>query len=483
MAYKHGVYVKEQATALAAPLTGTAGLQVVVGTAPVNMLSNPADAVNKPLLVNTFAEACEAVGYSDNFAAYTLCQSIYAAFQVMHCGPLVLINVLDPKKHTADIEEATLQVNAGTAMLDVKGVLLDTLTVKTEETALTAGKDYLATFGEDGGVVIALMADGAAAAATTLTVTEKTLDATKVTAADIVGSVDAVTGAESGLEVVRQVYPRLGMTPGILLAPGWSKEPAVAAALQAKCGEINGVFRAVCVLDVDSSETGAARYTDVKEAKEAAGMSSANAFAVWPCVKLEDKVCSGSAAAAALMAHTDSVNGDVPNMSPDNKMIGMSAACLEDGTEVYLDQTQANELNGVGVATWLNMNGWRMWGNNTAAYPANTDPKDRWINTRRFMIWAANSFILTYFQKVGSVMNDRLIESIVDSENMRGNSFVSRGLCAGYEIEYREEDNPVTELMNGHIAFHMYVTPFTPAEHIEDTIEFDPNALQTALGL
>ena len=32
--YKHGVYVNENATSLTAPVTGNAGLQVVVGTAP-----------------------------------------------------------------------------------------------------------------------------------------------------------------------------------------------------------------------------------------------------------------------------------------------------------------------------------------------------------------------------------------------------------------------------------------------------------------
>ena len=51
MAYKHGVYTSEVATSMVAPITGTAGLQVIVGTAPVNMLKDPAAAVNVPLLV------------------------------------------------------------------------------------------------------------------------------------------------------------------------------------------------------------------------------------------------------------------------------------------------------------------------------------------------------------------------------------------------------------------------------------------------
>ena len=48
MAYKHGVYTSEVATSLVAPIEGTAGLMVVVGTAPVNMLADPAGAVNRP---------------------------------------------------------------------------------------------------------------------------------------------------------------------------------------------------------------------------------------------------------------------------------------------------------------------------------------------------------------------------------------------------------------------------------------------------
>ena len=245
--YKHGVYTSEQATSMTAPVTGTAGLQVVVGTAPVNMLEHPEQAVNTPLLVYNYKEAVAAVGYHDDFAAYTLCESISAAFSVVGTGPLVLINVLDPAKHTADIAETTVQVNSGVAVLDVVGVLLDKLTVKSGSTALTRDTDYTASFNNDGTLNIVPLTGGKAASATTLTVTGKKLDPNKVKAADIVGGVDAATGKETGLEVVRQIYPKLSMTPGILLAPRFSMDATVAAALQAKTKEINGVFKA-CLL-------------------------------------------------------------------------------------------------------------------------------------------------------------------------------------------------------------------------------------------
>ena len=236
MAYKHGVYVRENATSLTATIAGTAGLQVVVGTAPVNLAKDPAAAVNKPVLVNSFAEAVEAMGYSDDFAAYTLCQSMDAAFRVVGCAPLVLINVLDPAKHSVNLTEQTVQVNNKVAVLETEGVLLDGLTVKNGSSAMKAGTDYTAAFDDAGHVMITLIGS---ATASTLTVTGKKLDPSKVTAADIVGSVTASTGAVTGLEAVQQVYPMLGMTPGVLLVPGYSKDATVAAAMQAKCTALN----------------------------------------------------------------------------------------------------------------------------------------------------------------------------------------------------------------------------------------------------
>lgn len=190
-----------------------------------------------------------------------------------------------------------------------------------------------------------------------------------------------------------------------------------------------------------------------------------------------------SAIYAAMTCLLDYNNGSVPNISPSNEDIKVSAAVIYDGTEVCLDITQANELNAVGVVTALNLNGaYRSWGNNTAAYPGTTDPKDRWICCRRFFDWYSNSFIATYLEKVDDPGNYRLVESIVDSENVRGNSLVSQGKCAGAKIVYSKEDNPVGNIVNGNVVFRQYIAPYTPAEYILDILEFDPTMLEAALG-
>ena len=488
--YKHGVYASEIATSLLAPVTGTAGLQVIVGTAPVHTLDDPAAAVNKPLLVNNYKEAVAAVGYSDDFAKYTLCEAIAANFSYIGAAPLVLINVLDPNKHSAAFNNTTLQVNGGVALLNKNGVILSGLKVekKVEEgveeyETLVLGTDYILSRNDDDTVSIILIAGSEYAAATQLVVSGKAVDAGLVTAADIVGGVNASTGEETGLEVIRQVYPKLGMTPGILLAPRFSMDATVSAALQAKTKSINGLFKCVCYIDIDSrAGSGALKYADVKTAKEAQAATDTNGYGIWPACGIDDIVFSGSVMAGALTAYTDAMNDDTPNVSPSNKTLPITKACLIDGTEVVLDQEQANTVNSFGVATFLNMNGFRLWGNNTLAYPGNTDQKDRWISVKRFLCWAANTFILTYFQKVDDPMNTRLIEAVVDSENVRGNAFVARGVCARYETAYIEDENPTKALLDGRITFHQYITPFTPAEDIEDVIEFDPYALSRTLS-
>ena len=75
---------------------------MVVGTAPVNLAENPDAVVNVPVLCMSITEAKKKPGYSEDFSAYTLCQSMYASFIAYQVAPVVFINVLDPKKHRKD---------------------------------------------------------------------------------------------------------------------------------------------------------------------------------------------------------------------------------------------------------------------------------------------------------------------------------------------------------------------------------------------
>ena len=497
MAYQHGVRVLEQPTDVIAPIEGTAGLQVVFGTAPVNLADDPYGVTNVPVLAYSWAEATAKLGYSEERDAkyhylYTLCGAMYASFKLFAVAPVIFVNVLDPKTHRKALETTDVSVVNLEGIIPATGVLLDTLTIKKgsdEETPLVKDTDYVLAFNEEGGVVVTLLPNGAGAEESTLKVDGYVIDPTMVKATDIVGASSG--GTEKGLEVLRQVYPRFGMTPGLIIAPGWSQDPDVAVVLQAKCEEINGYFRCECFVDIDSAAGGARTYDAVKTQKEKQGVASAHAMAPWLSPVVGSLKFRASAVMAALTAYTDAANDDVPNLSPSNKSVPITGTVLDDATyteeggwtdEVLLDQVQANTVNGFGVSTFVNMNGWKSWGNNSAAYPSTTDPKDRWFCCRRFFSWWGNSFILTYTQKVDDPANPRLIEAIVDSENIRGNAYVAQGKCAAARIEFNEAENDVTTLLNGQLKFHTHLSPYTPAEDIVDTLEFDPDALMSALN-
>lgn len=477
MAFKHGIETTESEVASLSPQTGSAGLQVIVGIAPINLAEDPDAAVNTPIVVYSKTEAQKKVGYSSDLETYTLCQSISANSDLFNIAPYVLINVLDPTKHKKDFSKTNVAVTAKAAHIEEKGILLSTLTVMSSSTKLTVNTDYLATFDDDGEVDITLLSSGKGASATTLSVTATQLDPSKVTEADIIGGYDTATGKETGLELVRQVKPKLGLVPGLIVCPGWSKKSTVAAAMAAKCEALNGVFTCECVIDMDTAT--AKEYSGLKEKKESMGVSGSHQILLWPMVKKGDKIYSYSAVWAAMAAYTDvSKNDDVPCKSPSNESLNIDAAVLEDGTEVLLDTKQAELVNSYGIVTAINESGWKSWGNMTAAYPSVDTMKDKFINCRRMMSWYRNHIILTYRSKVDDNANPVLVQAIVDSENQYLNSLTPDKIAGG-QISYNADD---TSLTDGEVVFDTDIAFYGPAQHIVDRITFDPSILTSVMG-
>lgn len=481
MSYNHRISTKEIATQLATPVQGSSGLQVVIGVAPINMSESPEAVVNTPVIAYTYAEAIQKLGYSEDFEKYTLCQSMYASFQIFAVAPVVFINVLDPSKHKKAYTKNDMALISKAATITDTGIMLKTLKVKDQaDNVLTLDVDYLAEFNSSGGINITLLTTDKTGSVTGLKVTADQLDPSLVTENDVIGGYDTATGKESGLELVRQVYPKFGLTPGIIIAPGWSHKPMVAAVMCAKTKDISGVFTCETAIDMDTSATKV--YTGLKAAKTEMAVTSEHAILLWPKLRLSTRVFAYSAVWAAMTAYTDVAHGDMPYKSPSNELLNMSAAVLDDETEVVLDSAMAEVVNSNGIVTAINDGGWKSWGNNTAAYPGVRDPKDRWIACRRMMSWYRNHFILTYKNKVDDPTNFRLIEALVDAENLYLNSLTSTGSIAGGMISYNENENPIESILNGSIVFKTKIAFWTPAEYILNNIEFDPTIIQTALG-
>lgn len=478
MTYKHGVFTSEQATGLI-PMTETdAGLIVAFGTAPVHLASDRAQD-NTPVLCYTYKEAVAALGYSDDWEKYTLCEAIYTHFALYNMAPIVLVNCLSPKKHTKKKTSVEIKLTDGSAKID-DAVLLETLQLSTQvsgQADTVKGTDYTAAYNDDEEVVLTALDGGKLASANTVYATYTALDSSTVTADDIVGGVSTETGASSGLELLDEVYPRFGIVPGIVIAPGWSDNAAVAAVMKAKAKNIDTVFQAITIHDAADSVT---KYSDVSEWKNKNNFTDTTEIVCWPRVKNGGKLYHLSTQMASLMNQVDSENKDIPYYSPSNHSLQADGACLADGTDVYLNVGSAGYLNGQGVITALNfIGGWKLWGNRTAAYPSNTDPKDAMLTNRRMFNWVGNTLVTSFWSKIDNPANKRLIATVVDSANIWLNGLTASECLLGGRVEFRSDENTTTDLEDGKLHFHVYITPPSPAREIDFIQEYDPSYMET----
>lgn len=487
MSYRHGVYISEVPTSILPPVRVSAGLPVVFGTAPLHLTDNSSEFVNKPVLAFNYAEAVNALGFvphnSNGQFDYTLSEFISSHFALFAVAPVVLVNVLDPAVHKADVTAEPATLISEKATLANNGVLRSTVVVKSDDgqTTYTAGTDYLVTYSSSGMAIINRLDDGIIPAGASLTVDYSHLDPSAVTSADIIGGVDGVTGLLTGLELINEVFPRFRLVPGQILAPKFSSDSAVAAVMKAKASNINNHFKAITLTDIPTDEVIA--YSAAPAWKNDNNITDPLQIACWPKVKLGSAQYHLSTQLAGVICKTDSENGDIPYVSPSNKNLQMDSSVLEDGTEVWMGPEAAAYLNGEGIITALNFTGgWKAWGNRTAAYPATTDPKDSFAAIRRMFNWVGNTLVLTFWQRIDFPLNRRQIDTVVDSANIWLNGLTSQGYLLGGRVEFLDSENPVTDLADGIARFHVYLTPPSPNREIDFILEYDPAYLQSLFG-
>ena len=393
-------------------------------------------------------------------------------------APVIFINVFDPAVHKISVAAEDQTVADDQVTLVHIGLVADPVVKDTTETT-TYVKDTDYTVDLPTGVITRLPA-GSIAADEALKIDYDWGDPSLVTTTEIIGGIDGETGAASGLELLNSVFPMFGLVPGQVVAPGWSQDSGVAAVMHAKAGNINAHFKAIALVDIDS--TTVTKYTDVSASKNTNNLTDELLAVCWPKVKLGTEEFWLSTQLAGLICRTDAENGDVPYASPSNKNLQMDSA-VANGDEVWLGPENGGYLNGQGIITALNFSGgWKLWGNRTGAYPGITDVKDAFLPIRRMFNWIGNTLILSFWQKVDFPANRRLIETIVDSANIWLNGLTARQYILGGRVEFQADENPVTDLMDGIVKFHVYVTPPSPAREIDFILEYDPAYVATLFG-
>lgn len=481
MDYKHTIETERDAVISVEAAKALYGIQAVVGTAPINLLPDPASAINKPIIVSSRAEAKELLGDTKDYTNYTLMQSVLASFQAFTVAPLVMINVLDPSNpaHVTAVAAAAFEVNKGRVVVEQEGVLLANVTVANGETAAVLNTDYILSFDTNGYLVVTVTPDGALSSATSLNIGFKKLNPSGVTTEDIIGGIDA-NNNRKGIELIDEIYPRFGIIPSLLLAPGYSKDPAVAAALEAKAMINGNIINSFAVVDLNAE--GVRNIADVPAAKDEAGLMTRWLLPVWPMVKVAGKVISASAVYGARLQSLCVENGNVPSESSDNKDARIDAACLSDGTEVFFTQKQINNyLNANGIASFLYFGGWKCWGNNTAAFPRDTVPNNRFVKCVLMGNYLENRFKTEQLVHIGKSGSIKEMQSIVTNFNAALNALVP-DVLAGAQILFSKDENPMSEILQGHWTFHVQYADYIPTEYIDCKFTWDSSILENAIN-
>ena len=469
--YQHGIYIQEIETEMQTIIESESDLIVVVGTSPMSK------SILKPEICYSLTEFSEKFGFDYDFESYTLCEAAHCQFTLFNMSPLICINVFDPSKHYTEVSK-TLTVSESTANLNDKNAIIGSVKVYSGMTSaeneddedfvsepilLALDTDYTIS---DAGIITIIRATSVVD--NTLTVKYKSADIKKVTTTDII----------AGIEKIEEVYPRFNLVPSILIAPKYSQDADVAAALKSKTKLLNGHFNSICVVDIPTNRV--TEYSQAPEVKSSLNMSDPSMIVCWGICKLNGRKYNLGTQIASLMHLIDSQNGENPSVSPSNQNLQMDSMCIADGSEVFLTSPQGTYLNSQGIVTAIRFgSGWKCWGNRTSAYPGNADPKDCLIPVRRVFSWVGNTLITTFWTRLDSRLSRRFIDAVLNSAQIWMDGLVAEGVLIGGKVSFEESDNPITSLQDGIVRFRVQITPPSPAESITFTMQYDPNALQS----
>jgi phage tail sheath protein FI len=477
MAYLHGVYIQESPTPLQVPVPVDSALPVAVGVAPVHKLENPATAVNNPSLIFSYGEGVADMGYSDDWKKFPLSEVLYSQMRVHAISPLVLINVWNPLTDAQNVAEPTLPVVNGIATIDDPLAMISGVAVKNGEDSYVRDTDYSLKYDGDKLLVTIIKGGAIPANATTLSVIYKQASVAGITKQNIAGGVDPSTNKRTGMELITEVFLSFRKITGFILAPGWSHDPEIYALMCSKAKNLGYGF--TCVALADLPTTGQYKnYRELPKWKNDNSYVDIYSFLTWPCVAIGDRVFHGSTRMAAMYGEVDDKNGGLPYEQASNKTLNMTSMCDENGNVIpMLSEDQANYLNENGIGTFINFDGWRAWGVETAAYPGNTDIKDFERVVRRMFSYVQNVVNRTMRQNVDKPITRLLIDSVLLTANEYLNTLKSREAIIGGFVEFLRDDNNNQSIMGGQLLFRVNLTPPNAAKALVFDFVYDPDLL------
>lgn len=471
--YLHGAYGIAQASGTRVPDNSLSAI-VYVGTAPVHTLAlNNGESynVNRPVVVNTMAEARRFFGYSEDWASYTLCEAMHAHLENNGVGPLVLINVLDPTKsdhkNTTQVSNDLTPANGVITIASAESIILESVTIQTkDETPVTKvkGTDYSIEYNADRKTIVITELTAGALGSSALAVKYYTIKPSGVANSDVIGATDGL-GLNTGLYAVQNVYPMTGYVPSFLGAPGFSSVPAIHEAMYANSQKINGHWDAYMFVDLPLTNNSTQLTMDtVVTFKNANGYNHGNETVYWPMAKGADgKFYHLSVLAAAnfqgLLIEQDGIpyrtasNTECPII--ENLYTGAS-----DTGRVYDDSIINAKLNKNGIASAAYIGGnWVIWGAHSAEYDQSNGNEINIAETNMMMLYyISNDFQSRRSADVDRPMTSNDLMTIVAEERTRLDALLRIGALIYADVYVNASASDHSDIMHGDYKFTFNVT-------------------------
>lgn len=297
----------------------------------------------------------------------------------------------------------------------------------------------------------------------TVTVSYETVDPTKVSVEDVIGTVTEY-GVRTGIQLVSRIEPEFNVEPRYIYVPGFSHEKKVYDAIQALL-PINGHWLSYIFTDIPLTNQSIREAGAWKDSKR---FDTELGTALWPAVK-NDKGGHDLAGlhAAALRLYLDASNGDIPFNTISNQDSHVAGQYFgEESLNGGYDQHEANALEKYGITTVCRNGGrWVFWGTRPMSFSdgASVDPRSNHDTQILMQIYLVNRFQRVHADKIDRPMDRSLVYEILTQEQTHLDHLVAIGALKGHpKAGLNEELNSTDELIVGNIYYQLEDAPAFP---------------------
>lgn len=485
MAFKHGIYGEHSVYSGKSLARAVGTIPAYIGTAPIHQVNveNATDFdysayINKPMIINSYADAKAKLGVSEDFKAFTLMEAVYAHFMngVKPIAPIIVVNMADPANVTTEASTETVALTGATGSkvgyISNGKAKIETVVVST----LTLGTDCKLEY-VDGKIKVTVTK--ASFTGGTVEVTYNTVDTS-----DTIITTTAFSNALDALDICEMVT---GEIPNIVAAPHYSTIKEYHDLLIAKAiNKIANKWNFIVVTDIKADST---TNTVAKAISKKAEDYYNNKLekVCYPMASYNGKIYHLSTMAVVDMQQVDTEADGVPYISPSNKAIYADAAVLEDGTQIFINEITANTANANGLTTTnIVRGGMRLWGGCNGNYnyvnEANIDPENRQDASIRMFVYLLNKLQRDYIDNVDAPISRRDIDAILASVQQWLNSLVNEGKLLYAEVKFIEDNNSVADMVSGDFTFDVATTTTPNAKSITFKLQYTTEGIATLTG-